>query len=378
MEGTAAEMEAASAEMEATVAETETTAADTDAKAAERGSDVAHDASEHGFEVIPPSGDALNDGSTEGDATGPNEDGLQPSSKRLYESIGANGYTDWVEEMPEELKNPVPDTESSNKGFALLLRTQVINRKQKLHSIVIQSPLLREALRGVLASYPGIHLASDPLVFEAPFKPFVHRWQQLVDACENHEQQNSRQHLCLLKSALEPELKEAFAMIKNFAEHGVIEYRYLWAVFAPGSIAISERGKVVHACKVLKTAYKKQDDEYYFFIHGYSVDWNGKIFGRALQVLAIPEFEGSADRLELSTLPLEYLPDKESTKEMLVERGRLFASVAGVFYKAYDGVGIDKFSIRSTAYHVTGRVVIDASKKKLIHRLHSPEIVNVL
>lgn len=61
-----------------------------------------------------------------------------------------------------------------------------------LHSIVIQSPLLKELLGVVLAGYPGVTVDLDRLEFSGRFEPLIHRWTELTAAIEKLRQKNGK------------------------------------------------------------------------------------------------------------------------------------------------------------------------------------------
>jgi hypothetical protein len=67
-----------------------------------------------------------------------------------------------------------------------------------LHSIVIQSSFIKKALGPVFEGYQGITTALARLEFEAPFRPFFHRWQKLCDARDSEKDPKTKQHLDLL------------------------------------------------------------------------------------------------------------------------------------------------------------------------------------
>lgn len=301
------------------------------------------------------------------------EAGMKAESKRLYDSgtTRPGEDIDWLDEMPEKFKNE-GDVEAARRGYAILLRTQLVGRRQKLHSIVVQSPLLKDALKGIMSNYPGLLLAKDPLVFDAPFKAFVHRWHEFCEACSKHKDERTREHLNILKSAVEPELKEPFQAIENFAKYGAIEFDYLWTVFSPSSIVIAMRNKAQCAFKIRKTENKIHDGQMYFILHCYFVDWNGKGFGRSLSIIAIPHFEGSSTMSDLPAYPLEYHPEKDAVRALLLERGTAFRNLAGVCYRAYDGIGIDYTRTPPAFLNVNGRIVVDART-----RHSSPSNINL-
>jgi hypothetical protein len=297
---------------------------------------------------------------TTGDTTQTNlvaliEKGMKCESKRLWENKEPfSDEVSWVDEMPSTIKARLELAGAKGAEFALLLRTQLSHSQPKLHSIVVQSPLLKAALKDVLHDYPGIFLGKDPLVFESPFKPFVHRWDALKNACAQGGETEATRHLELLRSTLEPELQKTFSTIKDFASDGAIEFDQLWTVFAPGTVVISPRGKSDCAFSITKTEFfvSKMDRRTYFILHCYCIDWDGTRFGRAPQSLVIPEFEGIASPADLIAYPLEFHPQKDLLIAKLTKRGEKFQAYADTLNKAYDGIAVDNGRHPPASYHV--------------------------
>lgn len=55
-----------------------------------------------------------------------------------------------------------------------------VGKTLDLHSVVVQSELVKESLGRVLEGYPGITTELERLEFGAPFECFVHRWDRLL------------------------------------------------------------------------------------------------------------------------------------------------------------------------------------------------------
>jgi len=53
-----------------------------------------------------------------------------------------------------------------------------------MHSIVVQSPHLKEFLKQVLAGYPGVTVGLERLEFAGRFEPLIHRWKELNAALD--------------------------------------------------------------------------------------------------------------------------------------------------------------------------------------------------
>jgi len=53
-----------------------------------------------------------------------------------------------------------------------------------MHSIVVQSPYLKDFLKQVLTGYPGVTVGLDRLEFAGRFEPLIHRWKELNAALD--------------------------------------------------------------------------------------------------------------------------------------------------------------------------------------------------
>ncbi|KAF1991107.1 P-loop containing nucleoside triphosphate hydrolase protein [Aulographum hederae CBS 113979] len=291
------------------------------------------------------------------------EPGMKCETKRQYEVVekGTKEVT-WVDDVPERFKDlDSADDEAKRAQYAVLLRTRLVEGKQKLHSIVVQSPYLRKALQDLLIGYPGLALQKDPLEFVSPFKAFVHRWDDFIKICDSHGVEDTDGHFQLLRSILEPEVKASFISLRNFtAPHGAIDFDQLWMLFPPGALLYSSQHDSTFKLKKAEIYVDQTKQRTYYLLHCYYVDWNGKRYGRRVDILAIPEYDGSERVLDLPAYPLEMHPSTELIRETLVERGRRFESFAGVLYRAYDGIAVDKGSSPPQRKHIKGRIVIDA------------------
>jgi hypothetical protein len=112
-----------------------------------------------------------------------------------------------------------------------------------LHSVVIQSPLLKDLLKVVLAGYPGVTVSLRRLEFSGTFQPLIHRWgefkagiQRLKDGA-NREGADERaterlEHAELLYKLLETEFEETISSSQDMISQGVITYDLVWTVFS--------------------------------------------------------------------------------------------------------------------------------------------------
>ena len=279
--------------------------------------------------------------------------GLNCESKRLYKKDNGLGIVEWVEDMPDNFKNATECGEAWAE-FALLLHTHLVNNQQKLHSIIVQSPLLKSPLNGVFEGYPGFFTGESALTLEAPFKPFVHRWKAFVDTCNKDQESDTTRHLQLLRSILEPELQATFATISDFKAHGGIEFNQLWMVFEPGSLVLATDNRTECAYKIIRTENRisREEKREFFVLHVCFVDYDGKRFGYALHMVAIGEFRGGSKCEDLGVYPLNHHPSKSKLVQKLMARGEKFEALATVAYKAYDGHAMDLTDIQPTLRYV--------------------------
>jgi hypothetical protein len=183
------------------------------------------------------------DGSTESLLVDQNKrQGLAPTGtiaqiRNLYETSHTRRSLPWTSEYPDDLEEPLENAESAQ--YALLLRHKKcynMRKKLQLDSIVVQSATLKQVLGQVLQGYPGITTTLERLEFSAPFQPFVHRWERLMDARKEFIDGQASEHLELLYTVLEEELRETIREKQDLVSNGVVTFDLIWAIFEPGTL----------------------------------------------------------------------------------------------------------------------------------------------
>ena len=281
--------------------------------------------------------------------------GMLSDIKNLYQTEpDEDGDRAWTEKYPEYVVEPAENSETLR--YALLVRHRKSydsHKKLEIDSIVVQSPLLKEILGSVLEDYPGVTTELDRLEFEAPFEPFVHRWERLEKARKVEQDQEAMSHLDLLWSTLEFQLRDTLKKRADHIAHGVITISSIWTIFEPGCLIFTiDDGRERLLC--FETGSFNRCGDY--ILDCRYIDWDGKRFGSANKNLEIPKFKGTTSIIGLPAFPAEYHPTERKLKERLVARGRVFQAHKGYHYKLYDGIGISPLS---TKYNVNSRIVID-------------------
>jgi hypothetical protein len=249
----------------------------------------------------------------------------------------------------------------SADGKGIAEKSYDSRKKLEIDSIVIQSPLLKSALHDVLRDYPGVTPNLARLTFTAPFKPFVHRWEQLTAALDGNYDDTTKAHLNLLHTVLYEELKDIISTSKDYIKQGVITYEHIWTIFQAGSTILANRyGRTVavRLNEALFTNHVKYGPCY--LLKCDRVEYDGTKFGFDTSQHIIFPFAGTMPITSLDSFPLMFHPNSEEITAKLVAQGRLFESLAGYHYKAYKGQAIEQKEWGPSKLTVEGRIVIDA------------------
>ena len=268
--------------------------------------------------------------------------GMIGDIRNLYQSKPDDrGRTTWVEEYPDDLTKAAENAESAK--YALLIRNKKCYNGRKsleIDSIVIQSPLLKTSLGQVLKGYPGITTTLDRLTFSAPFKPFVHRWKNLVHVLEQESDPEAKAHLTLLHRVLEQELRDDLKALDDYILNGVITFSTCWMIFEPGVLVYGVKDGQPAVAKLSDGSYCKTRCGMIFSLPCTMVDWDGEHFGWTTANFAIGDFGGTAKITKLSAYPFNYHPKLEKTKTELIQRGKVFEALSGYHYKHYQGIAV--------------------------------------
>lgn len=294
--------------------------------------------------------------------------GMACDIKNLYSGReDRRGRYQWEETVPKNNK-PVENAETAK--YALLVRNvKVYNNPRKtlsIHSIVVQSPLLKRLLQKVLKDYPRLSLNLRTMEFTGKFEPIIHRWAKLQENIAKlddslDEGRETKKHAELLFSTLKTEFSDVIDNSQDMMSKGVITFELLWTIFQPSALIYSRQDGQDVALKLISTKYGLDENGTPILILvGKYVDWDGTRFGTNKSTTMINKYTGTRKINSLAAFPFDHHPKKDDMTQRLLERGARFEALAGCHYKQYSGIGWrsnqyggqDKFSIK-------GRVVID-------------------
>jgi hypothetical protein len=266
-----------------------------------------------------------------------------------------------VTEYPDDAVEAAENAETAR--FAFLVRNKISYDSRKtleIDSIIVQSPLLKEALGVVLKDYPGITTNLQRLVFAAPFQPFVHRWTKLVDVLETTTDEATRAHLKLFHKVLHEELKDAIAAKNDLVANGVITFEHLWTIFEPGVLVYGTDEGKERVYELQSAAYlEDQSGSSYLQLYSRGIDWDGDKFGGSSVYLCNYEFEGTKPITRLAYFPLGFHPHERDLISRLTARGKVFQKFAGYHFMAYRGTALTYGRCGLVKQTVDSRIIID-------------------
>ena len=297
------------------------------------------------------------------------EPGMKNGLKHFYSGKeDKKGRFQWQEEMPEDIGDPAENDKTAK--WALLVRNvKVYNdprRVLSIHSIVVQSPLLKKLLAGVLKNYPGVTVGLNRLEFTGKFEPLIHRWTELQEAIaklndETEKQRTTKAHAELLQDVLTREFKSLIDTSQDMKNKRVMTFEHLWTLFQPGATVFSRQDGQETAMTLAQTRYGEDNNGVpCFWLTCKHVDWDGAKFGMSKINLSISIFAGTRAITALRVYPLEFHPEGEAVRMRLVERGAQAEALAGPNYRAYQGVAWRKGQFGAKdKYNIRSRIVID-------------------
>ena len=288
------------------------------------------------------------------DGTDEEKPGMVSEVKFLYQGKpDEDGIRPWVEEMPTDLVEAVENEKSAR--YALLIRKVKCydgRRPLSIQSIIIQSPLIRDALVNLLDNYPGITTGINRMKIKPPFEAFVHRWHRFESILEQEEDATTKAHLQLLYNVIHEEISNDIKVRDDLIAHEVIDFDHVWMLFEPGSTIYSTRLGQPCAFRLNNCTFKGGLQPHYQ-LSCHFIEWNGENFGYGTTYESIYKFEGTCSIAELSAFPLKYHPDVTGVTDRLITRGKEFESLAGYHFKAYHGIAIGTGLRGQIAYNVS-------------------------
>ncbi|TKX23813.1 hypothetical protein C1H76_3751 [Elsinoe australis] len=282
------------------------------------------------------------------------EFGMAPSCKEYYRHKDTSPWKPWTPGQEEATRVAMDEVQQ----HALVVRREKDTEGLtgiKLHSIEVQSPLIKEVLDKTFVGYRGLSTKLTPLKFKAPFDEFVHRWDQLNEAASQDTDEVVKQHIALLRGVLDPEVLPLVERTRNLISNGLIAYDDLWALYEPGTFAYSREHNMDRAFLVGQTSFVGAEELRCFVIHALHVDSDGQVCGTVTSRSRIRAFKGTVAILDQSIVPLHWKPDAADIRSRLISRGKEWQSFNGAHHMSYTGIYLrpvkPKLSVKEYVMH---------------------------
>ncbi|KAH7176177.1 P-loop containing nucleoside triphosphate hydrolase protein [Dactylonectria macrodidyma] len=257
------------------------------------------------------------------------------------------------------------------KAFAVIHRRSKVEREfgetWMTHSIEAQSPRLQKLLDVVFQDYPSWYPDATPYAVGPPFKPYVHRWNKILELGEGLDEKIADE-VQLLRGALEPLISSHLADLSRARAKGTISFESLWLILSPGCLMVScEKGYTCLSKLVtVEFVQGQKPGDSCWILKSLRVNWNGSHCGLERQVAIIPKFVDSIQVTKLTTYPLEFAPDREHIEAKLLARGRKFEALRGLHVKTCQGKKYTReYNPVQHRYDeaekpISGRIIVDA------------------
>ncbi|KAK4660080.1 hypothetical protein QC762_116010 [Podospora pseudocomata] len=282
--------------------------------------------------------------------------------KDIYKGPVEDGEWTWVDKYPDGVEEAAENEETATYAVVVRnMKSQDSRKKLEAHSIVVQSPWLRDALSEIMADYPGVACELSRLEFEAPFKPFVHRWAEFTKYMEKPDlEEKTKEHMKILYDILNYEIGDNIKTFQDYVKNGVVCFKDLWMIFQPGTIVLSAYLGPMSGFEMVETEYMANNCGKFLQVRCDCVDYGGKEFGRYQEAINIPEFLGTKKITGLKVYPFHFHEKKEEITAQLLKRGTIFEQLAGHHYREYSGRAITwNREGNEVDIQITGRIVVD-------------------
>ncbi|KAM0797757.1 P-loop containing nucleoside triphosphate hydrolase protein [Usnea florida] len=288
--------------------------------------------------------------------------GMKTGSKELYREDERSPWEDW---SPDDIDMDPEETPEAKQYALIVRREKRIGQKSSLilHSITIQSPLIRGVLGVVFDGYKGITTKLKDLTFETPFHEFFYRWDRFQQQIKNENDAVILEHMKLLQDIVSGEIQPHLEKRKELQQNGLITFDYLWALFEPDTVIYKQSDGQDRLFKLVSSGYSKLGETVMFSLTCRYIDCNGDTFGYVTTSLTLNQFDGIKPISELSIMPIKLHSRPNDIWAKLEKRGKCFVGLNGFHYKSYSGLSIISggfFGNLNKRNIDDGRIIIDS------------------
>ncbi|RAK97156.1 ATP-binding protein [Aspergillus ibericus CBS 121593] len=284
--------------------------------------------------------------------------GMRAEVQQLYRP---DDRSVWNESVPKPSATEA-EAGSLAQEFAVIVRREphLITHQIALHSITIQSPLIKKVLERTFQGFEGLNTQLKDLVFKAPFHPFYYRWHRFEKLCQEELDPEVGHHLNLLYPILREEIVPYIEAMRDLVKNKVMSFDYLWTIFGPGMEIFTHLNGQPRLMEVTESRYGANMGGEFFTLDCRYIDCDGSRFGYVSTSLDIDKFDGVRRLVDLIAFPSHLHPDVKDLVDRLHARGEKFEQLNGFHHMSYSGFYTARSSRQIRKRHVdNSRIIID-------------------
>lgn len=276
--------------------------------------------------------------------------GMRAETQQLYRP---DDRSPWNESVPDQTTHDV-EVGSYAQECALIVRREIhpITNQIALHSITIQSPLIKKVLERAFRDFEGLNVRLKQLTFKAPFHPFYYRWHRLEKLRNDEQDRETKDHLDLLYPILKEEILPHIEAMRDFTKNKVISFDYLWTIFAPGMEVYTKLDGQDRLMELTDNRYTANMGGEFFTLECRYIDCDGSNFGYVSSSVDINKFEGVKKLVDLDAFPSHLHPDVADLVNRLHARGKKLEQLNGFHHMSYSGFYTARSSRQIRKRHV--------------------------
>lgn len=154
----------------------------------------------------------------------------------------------------------------------------------------------------------------------------------------------------LLLDSLRTDYAETLSAVKHLVSHGEITFDYLYAIFVPQSILITECSVTgePRAFRLVSHSRAAVGSKIVMQLTVESVDFtdegvkDGSEVGQVTDTIAIDFFKGIVKITDLDAFPLGFHPQQRHLREKLLDRGHRWLGLVGIHHLQYNSLAVRK------------------------------------
>jgi len=219
----------------------------------------------------------------------------------------------------------------------------------KDETVEIQSRIIIDLIRPILADVGRLAPEKDKIKFESPFRDLYFAHSKIVQLLQKYRtESNERQHLEVLVKVMDGLFSKMSSEVKGFLERKTISFKYIWTLFPKNIIVYHRDGNTDRLYQVVNLEYHpppidKVKTLAYWLVKCRYFIFDGKNFGTCEEVWSIYEFDNVRRISSLTSYPVGYHSDAK-LEQKLAERAKRILDFQDICYCEYDGVA-------DAAYH---------------------------